>query len=193
MGLQAVNRVEFDDVSAGAIATTHLLELGHRQLAHLRGPNVRSSILRLLGYRQVLEAAGLWPQPVLVADTPDAAGQKRAVAQFLRQSSPPQAIVAYDDQAAVIALRLADDLNWRVPQDLSIVGINDIQIASYTKPTLTSVAQPTRELGALAVRTLLGAGLDSRRIAPLAGSLVIRSSTAAPTPDLRDEPVLEKP
>jgi DNA-binding LacI/PurR family transcriptional regulator len=179
LGLQTVSRVEFDDVSAGAIATTHLLELGHRQLAHLRGPNVRSSILRLLGYRQALEAAGLWPQPVLVADPPDASGQERAIAEYLERSRPPQAIVAYDDQAAVVALRVADDLGWRVPQDLSIVGINDIQIASYTKPTLTSVAQPKRELGALAVRTLLGTGLDGRRIAPLPGSLVVRASSAA--------------
>jgi LacI family transcriptional regulator len=189
-GLQAVSRVEFDDVTAGAMATTHLLELGHRHLAHLRGPNVRSSVLRLLGYRQALEAAGLWPQPVLVADPPDATGQEAAIAGFLRQSQPPLGIVAYDDQAAVVALRVAEDLNWRVPQDLSIVGINDIQIASYTKPKLTSVAQPKRELGALAVRTLLGTGVDGRRIPPLPGSLVVRASTA-PVPDYQER-VLEK-
>jgi DNA-binding LacI/PurR family transcriptional regulator len=191
LGLQTVSRIEFDDVGAGVIATTHLLELGHRQLAHLRGPNVRSSILRLLGYRQALEAAGLWPQPVLVADPPDALGQEHAIAAHLRRSRPPQAIVAYDDQAAVVALRVADDLGWRVPQDLSIVGINDIQIAAYTKPTLTSVAQPKRELGGLAVRTLLGTGVDGRRITPLPGSLVLRASSApAPEPYI---PALEKP
>jgi LacI family transcriptional regulator, galactose operon repressor len=187
MGLQALNRVEFDDVSAGVIATTHLLELGHRHLAHLRGPNVRSSLLRLLGYRQALEAARLWPQPVLTADPPGAQGQERAIGDYLRRSSPPQAIVAYDDQAAVVALRVADDLGWRVPQDLSIVGINDIQIASYTKPTLTSVAQPTRELGALAVRALLGTGVDGRRITPLPGSLVVRASSSR-VPATRSDP-----
>jgi DNA-binding LacI/PurR family transcriptional regulator len=178
MGLQMVYRVEFDDVSAGAMATRHLLDLGHRQFAHLRGPNVRSSLLRLLGYRQALEAAGHWPQPVLTAAPADKLGQERAVASFLKQVKPPLGIVAYDDQAAVVILRVADDLGWRVPEDLSVVGINDIQFSSYTKPTLTSVAQPTRELGALAARALLGTGLDGRRIPPLGGSLIVRMSTA---------------
>lgn len=178
MGLQMVYRVEFDDVGAGAMATRHLLDLGHRQFAHLRGPNVRSSLLRLLGYRRALEAAGRWSQPVLIAEPAGKRGQERAVATFLKQVRPPLGVVAYDDQAAVVILRVADDLGWRVPEDLSVVGINDIQFSSYTKPTLTSVAQPTRELGALAVRALLGTGLGARRIPPLAGSLVARMSTA---------------
>jgi len=178
MGLQMVYRVEFDDVGAGAMATRHLLDLGHRQLAHLRGPNVRSSLLRLLGYRRALEAAGRWPQHVLTAEPADEIGQERAVASFLKQVTPSLGVVAYDDQAAVVILRVADDLGWRVPQDLSVVGINDIQFSSYTKPALTSVAQPTRELGALAVRALLGTGLSARGVPPLGGSLVVRMSTA---------------
>jgi LacI family transcriptional regulator len=178
MGLQMVYRVEFDDVGAGAMATRHLLDLGHRQLAHLRGPNVRSSFLRLLGYRRALEAAGRWPQHVLTAEPAGEIGQERAVASFLKQVKPSLGVVAYDDQAAVVILRVADDLGWRVPQDLSVVGINDIQFSSYTKPALTSVAQPTRELGALAVRALLGTGLGARCVPPLGGSLVVRMSTA---------------
>jgi Periplasmic binding protein-like domain len=65
-------------------------------------------------------------------------------------------------------------LGWRVPQDLAVVGINDIQFSSYTKPALTSVAQPTRELGALAVRALLGTGRAARGMPPLGGSVVVR-------------------
>ena len=115
---------------------------------------------------------------MLTAEPADEIGQERAVASFLKQVKPSLGVVAYDDQAAVVILRVADDLGWRVPQDLSVVGINDIQFSSYTKPALTSVAQPTRELGALAVRALLGTGLAARGIPPLAGSLVVRMSTA---------------
>jgi DNA-binding LacI/PurR family transcriptional regulator len=84
----------------------------------------------------------------------------------------------YDDQSAVIIIRVADDLGWRAPQDLSVIGINDIQF-SYTKPALTPVAQPTRELGAFAVRALLGTGRAARGIPPLGGSLVVGMSIAA--------------
>jgi DNA-binding LacI/PurR family transcriptional regulator len=78
----------------------------------------------------------------------------------------------------VIILPVADDLGWRAPQDLSVVGINDIQF-SYTKPALTPVAQPTRELGAFAVRALLGTGRAARGIPPLGGLLMVGMSTAA--------------
>ncbi len=64
-------------------------------------------------------------------------------------------MVAYDDMAAVAALRAAHQAGWRVPEDLSVVGIDDIQFASYTNPGLTTVAQPKQELGALAVDALL--------------------------------------
>jgi len=185
-----VCRVEFDDVDAGAMATRHLLDLGHQQLAHLRGPSVRSSLLRLLGYRQALEAAGRWPQPVLTAEPADERGQEGVAAIFLSKVRPPLGIVAYDDQAAVAVLRGADDLGWRVPEDLSVVGINDSRLSSYTKPALTSVAQPAQQLGALAVRCLLGNGLGGGRTRRLGGSLVVRMSTAsavaAPAATARD-------
>ena len=91
-------------------------------------------------------------------------------------------MVAYDDLAAVAALRAAHQAGWRVPEDLSVVGIDDIQFASYTNPGLTTVAQPKQELGALAVDALLtrrGAvpvSTDPMRV--LDGQLVVRESTA---------------
>ena len=89
------------------------------------------------------------------------ASRESAVAAFLRQARPPVAMVAYDDMAAVAALRAAHQAGWRVPEDLSVVGIDDIQFASYTNPGLTTVAQPKHELGALAVDALLtGSGAD---------------------------------
>ena len=141
------------------LATNHLLALGHRKLAHVRGPNVRSSLLRLLGFRRALEAAALWPQPVVVAEDPVLEARELAIADFLRRQHPPLGIVAYDDLSAVAALRAANLAGWRVPEDLSVVGIDDIPFAAYTNPGLTSVAQPKPELGALAVDLVL-AGSD---------------------------------
>jgi len=187
--------IRFDDVAAGELATTHLAGLGHRAFVHLRGPNVRSGLLRLLGYRQALTALGLWPQPVLTAALSDMGSRESAVAAFLRQARPPVAMVAYDDLAAVAALRAAHQAGWRVPEDLSVVGIDDIQFASYTNPGLTTVAQPKHELGALAVDALLtrrGAGAPvgpdgAEEVRVLDGQLIIRESTASARPVTREE------
>ena len=171
--------ITFDDEAAGRLATSHLLDLGHRTFVHLRGPNVRSSLFRLLGYRQALEAAGRWPQPVLSAESPVLASRESAVAVYLRDVTPPVAMVAYDDLSAVAALRAAHQAGWRVPEDLSVVGIDDIQFAAYTNPALTTVAQPKQELGALAVDALLNGPAD-HHIRVLDGRLVVRESTARP-------------
>lgn len=171
-----IKHIVFDDVGAGRLATSHLVELGHRSFAHLRGPNVRSSLLRLLGYRQALTEAGLWPQPVLAA-APLMAGREAAVAEFLREATAPVAMVAYDDLSAIAALRAAHRAGWRVPADLSVVGIDDIQFAAYTNPGLTTVAQPKHRLGVLAVDAVLA--MRGEDVTVLDGELVIRESTAA--------------
>ncbi|HYK31693.1 MAG TPA: LacI family DNA-binding transcriptional regulator [Streptosporangiaceae bacterium] len=172
-----IKHIAFDDVGAGRLATSHLIELGHRSFAHLRGPNVRSSLLRLLGYRQALTEAGLWPQPVLSAE-PLMASREAAVAEFLREATPPVAMVAYDDLSAVAALHAAHRVGWRVPADLSVVGIDDIQFAAYTNPGLTTVAQPKQRLGALAVDAVIDRGESVPKVTVLDGQLVIRESTA---------------
>lgn len=180
MNNKSIYHIKFDDAGAAMLATNHLLGLGHRQIAHLRGPNIRSSLLRLLGFRQALEAADLWPQPVLAPGLSGLQSRELAIAAYLRSVRPPLAMVAYDDLAAVETLRAADLAGWRVPADLSVVGIDDIQFCAYTNPTLTSVAQPKRELGALAVEALLNGGPHVTPVVPLAGSLVVRESTAPP-------------
>jgi LacI family transcriptional regulator len=180
LGQESVSHISFDDVAAGQLAAQHLIGLGHRDFVHLRGPNVRSSLLRLLGMRLALADAGLWPQPVLSAESPVLASREQTVAGFLRQASPPVAMVAYDDMSAVAALRAAHQAGWRVPDDLSVVGIDDIQFAAYTNPGLTTVAQPKQDLGSLAVDALM-ASADEWAPRVLDGRLVIRQSTAAPS------------
>jgi LacI family transcriptional regulator len=178
-GQEPVHHIMFDDVAAGLLATQHLAELGHRQLVHLSGPNVRSSLMRLLGFRQALEAEGLWPQAVLLAPSPVLESRASAVAAFLRDARPPVAMVAYDDMSAVAALHAAHQAGWLVPDDLSVVGIDDIQFAAFTNPGLTTVAQPKQELGALAVEALLSQAPAGPQVRVLNGHLVIRESTTA--------------
>jgi DNA-binding LacI/PurR family transcriptional regulator len=103
--------------------------------------------------------------------------RQAAVAAFLASVRPPVAMVAYDDMSAVAALHAAHRAGWRVPEDLSVVGIDDIQFAGYTNPGLTTVAQPKYQLGALAVDAVLTPGTQAGpRV--LDGELVIRESTA---------------
>jgi LacI family transcriptional regulator len=89
-------------------------------------------------------------------------------------------MVAYDDMSAVAALRAAHQAGWRVPDDLSVVGIDDIQFAAYTNPGLTTVAQPKQDLGSLAVDALLAKADDPPPARVLDGRLVVRQSTAPP-------------
>jgi DNA-binding LacI/PurR family transcriptional regulator len=102
------------------------------------------------------------------------------MAEYLRDAVPPVGLVAYDDLSAVAALRVAQAGGWRVPQDLSIVGIDDIQFAAYTNPGLSTVAQPKQELGALAVELLLDLPVNGPRARLLDGRLVVRESTVSP-------------
>jgi LacI family transcriptional regulator len=102
-----------------------------------------------------------------------------AIAAFLSSQRPPLGIVAYDDLCAVATLRAAHYAGWRVPEDLSVVGIDDIQFSAYTNPGLTTVAQPKQELGALAVDALLSPSETTAGKRMLDGSLVVRESTAA--------------
>jgi DNA-binding LacI/PurR family transcriptional regulator len=172
-----IQHIAFDDVRAARLAVEHLAGLWHRSFVHLRGPDVSSSLLRLLGYRQALTKAGLWPQPVIEAESPFMPSREAAVVAFLASARPPVAMVAYDDMSAVAALHAAHRAGWRVPEDLSVVGIDDIQLAGYTIPGLTTVAQPKYQLGALAVDATLAPGThDKPRV--LDGELIIRESTA---------------
>ncbi len=173
------NHVRFDDTAGAATATRHLVQSGHRQFVFVCGAVTRSSVLRLLGFRQTLSAAGLWPQPVIQPAEATLAARQQAVADFLRTARPPLAVVAYDDLTAIAAIRAAHEAGWSVPSDVSVVGIDDIELAQYTWPSLTTVAQPKAEIGALAVEAVLGARRRAGQL--LEGTLIKRESTAEAT------------
>lgn len=164
-------------------ATTHLISLGHRRIAHLRGrTDLESAHQREDGYRRALDAAGIPFDPALVVDggyrTASTTGGAHAL---LDLAAPPTAVFAANDQSAIEMIRVAAARGLSVPQDLSVVGFDDVPEAAAHIPQLTTVRQPLTEMGAEAVRLLL-AMLDGapREHVRLPAELIVRASTAAP-------------
>lgn len=173
--------VVVDNVAGMRAATEYLLSLGHRDIAFIGGnPAVSSSHARLLGYKQALEAAGIpvrgeW---VLPGDFSIASGA--SAVERLRQDRMPTAIVCANDLSAIGAMRALKQRGLRIPSDISVVGFDDIPIATEVEPPLTTVAQPVRQMGEKAVGLLLDRTEGRRKRAKrvvLAAQLVVREST----------------
>jgi LacI family repressor for deo operon, udp, cdd, tsx, nupC, and nupG len=175
--------VQIDNIDAARKATQHLLDLGHRRIGFITGPlwNVLSRD-RLHGYRDALLDSGLPFEDTLVAQGNfSIASGVTAASQLLDLSDRPSAIFASNDEMAIGAIRAARDRGLRVPQDVSIMGFDDIRFAAFVDPPLTTVFQPGAEIGRVAMtlllRILTGQPIDERRI-QLPTHLVLRSSTA---------------
>ncbi|MCA3826958.1 MAG: substrate-binding domain-containing protein, partial [Burkholderia sp.] len=139
---------------AGRIATRHLLELGHERIGVIVGGSASGvQAARYDGFVDVMREAGL--DASIVAAEPDSIeGGVRAAGRLLDAHPRLTALVATNDLPAIGAMHAAADRGRRVPDDLSIVGITDIHLASDTRPTLTTVAIPTAEAAGLAVELL---------------------------------------
>jgi DNA-binding LacI/PurR family transcriptional regulator len=172
--------------SGGLAATRHLLRLGHRRIAVISGPeHVLSARARLDGYRAALDLAGVPVDPELVriGDYQIADGLHHA-RELLRLSEPPTAIVAGNDGEAVGVYQAAAEAGVRIPGDLSVIGFDDLPMAEWSIPPLTTVRQPLREMASAATEMILtlaaGEPLPRQRV-ELATELIVRGSTAAPS------------
>ena len=175
-----------DNVAGARTATEHLISLGHRRIAHIRGrTDLESAQLREVGYRDSLAAAGIPFDPSLVRDGAYRATETdEAARQLLTGTDRPTAIFAANDLSAIRVLHVAAELGIRVPEDLSVIGFDDVPEAAAATPQLTTMAQPLGEMGAQALRILLQhlGGDDEIRHIRLPAKLVVRSSTGpAPT------------
>lgn len=175
--------VEVDHVAGGLIATRHLLELGHPRVACISGPSGLSpSSQRNAGWKQALADAGVerFDSDLVRGDfTP--LGGYLAMQELLKCTPAPSAVFVCNDLMAIGALAAAREAGVCVPGQLSIVGFDDIDLAAYSAPPLSTVVQPKLTIGTLAAELLLERveeHRDSQRHIVLAPELKIRASTA---------------
>jgi LacI family transcriptional regulator len=171
--------------AGGLAATEHLLSLGHRRIGAIAGPgDYLCSRARIDGYRSALERAGIRFDPALVrnGDFEHEGGFARG-GELLDLPDRPTAIFAGSDQQAFGVYEAARQRGLRVPQDLSVVGFDELPVARWVSPPLTTVRQPLAEMGRAAAQMLgeliEGLSLRSTRV-ELSTELIVRESTAAP-------------
>jgi DNA-binding LacI/PurR family transcriptional regulator len=149
--------ISVDNRGGGQIAATHLLDVGHRRIAYVRGAAEHSDDLaRFEGYRQALSDAGVsFDAALVMPGTGRAGGGKRALPALLALPERPTAVFCYNDMTAIGLMRAAREVSVSIPRDLAVVGFDDIPLASYVEPTLTTVAQPKVEMGKRATQMVL--------------------------------------
>ena len=178
---EAVPTVTVDDVEGGRMATEHLLELGHRRIA-FAGDTVdgvhgaSASSRRCVGYQRALDDAGVPVRPELVKLRPHGRDGGRDRARAARRcAAPPTAVFAASDLQALAMIDALEALGARVPDDLSVVGFDDVELARYAG--LTTVAQPLEDSGTRGAELLLSA-LEGEDVLQAAGSTCPRAGGA---------------
>jgi LacI family transcriptional regulator len=182
---QRIPSVSAAHTSGANQAMRHLLELGHRRIAQITGPRGwLATEDRRRGYSAALASAGILPDPALeVESIPEIPPGREAAERLLDVPEPPTALFAFNDNIAIGAIQAARARGLSVPEDLSVVGFDDIEGATIVTPALTTVRQPLAEMGRTGV-SLLNRLLERQRFetlhVELATRLVVRDSTAPP-------------
>jgi LacI family repressor for deo operon, udp, cdd, tsx, nupC, and nupG len=183
--------VEVDNAAGSREAVRHLLDLGHRRIAHIAGPAREwDAVERLRGYEEALQAGGLTvDQELIVPGDSRIEGGIASMEQLLALPQRPTAVFCYNDATAIGAMRAVRIAGLDIPGDLSIVGFDDIDMARYLEPPLTTVAQPKRQMGETAVEVILQLLSDTQQPdradraqvqdCVLPSRLVVRESTSA--------------
>lgn len=182
--------IGIDNYGGARRMVEHLQACGHRRIAFIAGPeNNFDAHERLRGYRDALLAGGPAAEPlVLPGDFSEASGHQ-AGQQLLSGMSRPQAVFAANDMMALGCLYALNQAGVRVPQDMALAGFDDIPLARYVMPSLTTMRVNIAELGAHAMRVLLDlyAGEDvSEVLAPLVPELIVRESSAETSAEAGD-------
>ena len=179
-----VDTIRIDNFKAGYTATRHLIDLGHREIACIRPASDETpSAQRVEGFKRAMEESGLAWQPELMphGDNRVSSG-KSAVQDLVSSRRNFSAIFSTNDAMAIGAMRALREIGYYIPQDVSVVGVDDIILASYSEPPLTTIAQPKYEAGCQAVEFLVeriegGYNQGPRKIL-LETQLIVRESTA---------------
>lgn len=180
-----MSAVGIDNYRGGYLATEHLVQLGHQRIGMVAGNFSMSdrSLHRWHGYKQCLKKYDISYDKELLAQTDySLAGGKAAAQKLLSLKTPPTALFCSNDYLALGAMKGAREMGLNLPQDLSVVGFDDILIASHIVPELTTVYQPAYEMGKLGAKLLFE--LMAKESKPvqlmLDSSLIVRASTVSP-------------
>ena len=172
------------DWRGGQTATRHLIGLGHRRIAVISEPDELPCRARLAGFHSAMHAAGLPVEPELVVDAPLTREDGYAAAVgLLARADRPTAIFASNDLQALGVYRAAREAGLRIPEDLSVVGFDDLPVGAWVEPPLTTVRRPLAEMAAAAAELALslGRGEEPAQIGvEMATTLTVRESTAPP-------------
>lgn len=172
-----VRAVGIDNFEGAHMATQHLIELGHRQILHIAGPSTSSEASsRLRGYQKAMTEAGLKPS-VTQGDWTAETGYRIGVELDL-DGAAPTAIFTANDHLALGLIKALSARGVSIPEDISLVGFDDIPEAPYFLPPLTTVRQDFTQLGELAIQVLLSdlAGTKRKKMATITPQLVLRES-----------------
>jgi LacI family transcriptional regulator, repressor for deo operon, udp, cdd, tsx, nupC, and nupG len=178
-------KVRIDNISAARSMTDHLLSLGHRRIGVIQGP-ADSPLTRdrLKGHRAALRAAGIeYDQSLVATGDFSMTSGRRAATELFAAAAPPTAVFCFNDEMAMGAMQWLKNAGFAVPRDVSVAGFDDIEFASFTDPPLTTIEQPTRELGHRSMTLLLeilNGGKPAHAAQTLPTKLIVRNSTAAP-------------
>lgn len=176
--------IDSDNLRGARLATGYLIELGHRRIGMLAGrSDLQSAQLRQYGYRYALAAAGVPVDEELIqpgAYDPEVSA--KSARRLLSAANPPTAVFAANDLSAIAVIAVAKELGLSVPDDLSIVGFDNVPESALSSPPLTTVEQPIREMGRraidLLIRLIRGEPAEATHIT-LATNLLVRASTRA--------------
>ena len=176
-----------DDVDGSRQVTRHLIELGHKRIAYLGNSlSGRTTLDRLTGFRLEMEIAGFTIPAKYIYEVPGSRPEDglTGLEHFLKLPEYPTAIFCFNDMLAIGLLNGLHSAGIRVPEDISVVGFDNIVFSAYTNPPLTTLDQPKHYIGAEAARLILGLldneEIPEQQIQKLKGKLLVRQSTVPP-------------
>ncbi|NLE94235.1 MAG: LacI family transcriptional regulator [Dehalococcoidia bacterium] len=173
--------VQLDNRGAAAVATSHLIDLGHRRIAFVGGaPTSLAAVDRLAGFKLTMSQRGIPVDEALIMEGDFSLESAALAMRSLLAGSPPDAVLAANDVIAIGVIHEAVEQGLSVPRGISVVGINDTPIAAFMNPALTTVSLPMRKAGEAAAELLLQQMETQTRsdvVVSLAGELVVRGST----------------
>ncbi|MGR3662728.1 MAG: LacI family DNA-binding transcriptional regulator [Paracoccaceae bacterium] len=179
-----VSYVGVDDVGAAVSATEYLVSLGHKEITFVSGPTgAKVSENRQTGFHRAITSSHLITNHQVVVGDGTSEGGRAAVERLFIQDNLPTAFFCYNDDTAIGVISALRSRGYRVPEDFSVIGFDDIPFANRITPALTTIRQPRKKIGALAMGLLLDI-LTDRSLPPeqifLHGDLVVRDSCGRP-------------